>query len=170
MEFLMHLAFLLFWGLVHYFLYHGNDKETWCLLTWSGLLMEIFCFKCIKWGQEEGCFRLTDSPFTVTLFLRVLRATCLLVGLGFAEQPLCCVSVRFMLVNRPLSGGCQCSHDLTWPQQKHCLMTCANSNPDLLFNPNLHSNLRLHCRLHPKNKFHLPATLAPGGFIHMDSI
>lgn len=167
----------MFWGLVYYFLYYGNDEETWCLLTRSGLLMEIFCFECIEGGQEEGCFRPTDSPFRVTLkspscrFLRVLRATCLLVGLGFAEQPLCCVSVCFMLVNRPSSGGCQCSHDLTWPQQKRCLMTCANSNPDLLFNPNLHSNRWPHCRFHPKKKkFHLPATPAAGGFIHPDSI
>lgn len=40
--------------------------------------------------------------------------------------------VHLTLRNRLLSKGYWCSHDLTWPQKKLCLMSNANGSPNLL--------------------------------------
>lgn len=61
---------------------------------------------------------------------------CLLKGLGsfgvLEGQPLCHIVLHSTLSNKLLSRGQWCSHDLTWPQQKRCLMICANGNSNLL--------------------------------------
>lgn len=164
----MHFV-IFFWGLVHN-LCHGNNIERLCLSQRLDFWSRVSALNAANDGSKKDARVSLILLFTETLksrsclSLRVLQASCLLAGLELAELPLCCFPVCF----KPLSSGCQCSHDLTWPQQKHCLMTCANSNPDLLFNLNLHSNHRPHCRLYPKNKFSLPASLAAGGLIRMD--
>lgn len=60
------------------------------------------------------------------------------MGLGSLEeldgQALCHILVDLTSLNRLLSRGYWCSHDLTWPQQKLCLMICANGNLNLLLN------------------------------------
>lgn len=69
---------------------------------------------------------------------KLFAGPCLLMGLGslqgFGEQPLCCILVHLTLPNRLLSRGYWCSHDLTWPQMKLCLMVCANGKLNLLLN------------------------------------
>lgn len=69
---------------------------------------------------------------------KLFAGPCLLMGLGslqgFGEQPLCRILVHLTLPNRLLSRGYWCSHDLTWPQMKLCLMVCANGKLNLLLN------------------------------------
>lgn len=63
---------------------------------------------------------------------------CLLMGLGsfvvLVGQSLYHILLQSTLSNKLLSRGHWCSHDLTWPQQKPCLMICVNGNSNLFLN------------------------------------